>query len=52
MEALKNQRRDFVSTRMSQRQSGNVGRFSTLLGHLTLTEARNLNRGESFFDIF
>jgi hypothetical protein len=37
---------------MSERQSGNVGQFSTLLVRRTLGEAQKLNCGEPFFDIF
>ena len=43
---------DCVKTQMSERQSGNAGRFSRLIVDSTLAEAQKLNCGEPFFDIF
>jgi hypothetical protein len=43
---------DRVETRMSERQSGNAGRFSMLLVHRTLAEAQKFNYGAPFFDFF
>jgi hypothetical protein len=50
---VQNSSRDRAKTRLSERQSGNVGRFSRLLVHRTLVVKRKSSTAaNTFFDFF